>query len=335
MKILHLGFNLNIANELYYVSEQLDLNLIFKRFTDGVNPNNSPKLYNVSYELAKNAWENNKDFYNKFDMIITSDTCPISRVFLQNNYNKKLIIYVCNRFDYYDKSSLDCDFPDQDYYKLMANVKNCKNVKILAYTEFENLYAKKYCEVDIGSKVIKPIGKISSKFSKYDNISSIPKELIKEDLFFVSTYHNNTQLIDLSKILNELKIPNYVGEYKNVKDLIGFKGIMHIPSSWSDISLFKILQLGIIYFVPTMNFLLKLKSKGNFYWNPPFTVEYLAMSEWYCDDHKNIIIYFESWQDLRNKVKNTNYEKQRGIITQFMLKHEKICLDKWSRILLN
>ena len=331
--ILHIGFHLGLANELYYIAEKLKLDMTFMKFTDGVST--GAKLYNIGHNRAEVAWNNNKDFYNKFDIIITSDTCPISRVFLQNNYQGYLIIYVCNRFDYYDRTSLDCDFPDKEYYDLINTAKSRKNVKIISYTEFEHVYAKIFRHVDIGNQVIKPIGKISNEylnksFKKVGN-TSVPKDT--ENLFFVPPYHNDTILMNLSRKLNELNIPNYTGKYQGPQELINFKGIIHIPYAWSNIALFENIQLGIIYFVPTMNFLLKLKRVGNFYWTPPFSVEYLKLSEWYCESHKNILIYFDSWKDLQNKVKNLDYEKQKTTIKEFAKKHEIIMLDKWKKYL--
>lgn len=333
MKILHLGFNFDISNELYYISEKLDINLIFKKFTDGVYENDS-KLYNIGHERAELAWKNNKNFYNKFDIIIISDTCPISRVFLQNNYKQKLIIYVCNRFDYYDQSSLDCDFPDDEYYNLIKSVIKNKKIKILSSTDFEPYYAKFYHNINIGYNIIKPIGKTPKKYIVEKNIF---EGLEPTTLFFVPSHHNNNILIDLSYILNELKIPNYSNHDldNKIENLKNFKGIIHIPHSWSNISFFKAMQLGIIYFIPTMNFLLKLKSNRNFYWTPPFNIELLFMSEWYCSNNKNLIIYFDSWIDLRNKIKNTNYIQQKTILKQFADTQELDKIEKWYDIIYN
>ena len=337
MKILHLGFHLGLSNELYYVSEQLNINMIFKKFTDGVYQDDA-KLYNIGHNRAKLAWDNNKDFYNKFDMIITSDTCPISRVFLQNNYQGYLIIYVCNRFDYYDGASLDCKFPDKEYYDLIKGAKERKNVKIISYTEFEHHYARKYHNINIGYQVIKPIGKISDTFKKnnmdFKKIDrKISDTIVKKDLFFVPSYHNDTILLKLSELLKELGINNYNGKYKGPEDIIDFKGVIHIPYAWSNLSLFEALQNGIIYFIPSMNFLLKLKTRGNFFWSPPFSIEDLSISEWYSPYHKNILIYFDSWQDLKHKIKSTNYDERKKIIKDFAKQHEEINIDKWKGIL--
>jgi hypothetical protein len=65
------------------------------------------------------------------------------------------------RFDYSDQASLDCDFPDKEYYDLIKPTKDRPNVIIACYTPFENYYAKYIKNIDIGELVIKPLGNIS------------------------------------------------------------------------------------------------------------------------------------------------------------------------------
>ena len=88
MKVLHLSFHNGCRNDIEYVCKELKLDLTFREFDDGMSVGNDK--YNVTHEKAENAWKKYKNFYDKFDCIITSDTAPISRVFLQNNWKKKL-----------------------------------------------------------------------------------------------------------------------------------------------------------------------------------------------------------------------------------------------------
>ena len=76
-------------------------------------------------------------YYNTFDYILTTDTTPISRIFLQNlNALKgKLIIYVSNRFDVGMKG--DTDWVNQFIYA----IKRKDKVTIVPFCEFEKVYA--------------------------------------------------------------------------------------------------------------------------------------------------------------------------------------------------
>lgn len=326
-KVLHISFHRGCQNDVAYVAKQLNLDLYFMEFNDGSGQRHG--IYNVGYNRAAGCWNKYKDYFNSFDIIITSDTAPISRVFLQNKYKQKLIIWVCNRFDYCDTASNDCGFPDTDYYELIKSAKNKKNVFIAGYTPFENYYAKYIKNVDIGDIVIKPIGKISEVYSNYTetNIEN------KTKLFFVPPYHNDKQLMDLSKKLTELHIPNYCGRYNGPLDLKEYKGIIHIPYAWSNLALFEGIQLGIVYFVPSKNFLLELSESGDFFWSPPFKPELLELSEWFCLEHSQIILYFDSWSELQHKCANTNYVEQKKKIIQFSIAHEEKQLALWKKIL--
>jgi hypothetical protein len=321
-----LSFHKGCQNDIEYICNKLNFDLEFKIFDDGISTGNS--RYNISKEKANMCWEKYKDYFNTFDIIITSDTAPISRVFLQNDFKNQLIIWVCNRFDYFDAGSLDCDFPDKDYYTLLRNVKNKPNVSIVGYTPFENIYAKIFKNVDIGEKVIKPIGKVAKTYQNilYTNVEN------KQKQFFVPPYHNDNIMMNLCSKLNELNIPNYNNRYNGPLDLKDYKGIIHIPYAWSNLALFENFQQHIVYFIPSINFLNKIRKDKNFFWSPPFLEEHLNFSEWYHQDHQNIIIYFDSWEDLKYKTENTDFKKIKNELKNFCKDHEERELYHWRQI---
>jgi len=335
MKVLHLGFHKGLFNDFQYVSEQLGLDTEHLKFTDGETSGGA--IYNIDHNLAKRAWNKYKDFYHSFDLIVVSDTCPISRVFLQNKYKGKLIIWICNRMDYSDKATNTTDFPDDEYYNLLRDTKYMDNVQVFSYTKFENIYAISK-SVNIGKKIIKPCGFISKKFSK-DKLSfkgkyKIPQTVNKSEMFFVPPYHNDTIMIDLSAVLRMNNIKNYCGKYDGPSDLVDFKGIIHIPYAWSNLSLFEAIQLGIIYFIPSLNFIKELSVRNsNFFWSPPYLKDYLNKSEWYCEEHQDIFVFFNSWADLKNKVLTTNYENKRNYILEFGKEHNNEMLELWKNAL--
>ena len=326
MKILHLSFHQGCQNDIQYISEKLGFELEFMTFTDGVTKNN--EIYNITKERAQIAWDNYKDYYNKFDCIITSDTAPICRVFLQNNWSKKLIIWICNRFDYCHGSN--SGFPDEGYYELIRSVKNRKNVEIIGYTDFENYYANYIRNCDIGFNIIKPIGVLSINNQNYT--STIVEN--KEETFFVGPYHNDNIMMDLASKLKELNIPVYQGRYNGPKDLSEFKGIVHIPYAWSNLALFEAINLGIIYFIPSFEFFKELKKNKDFFWSPPYREEVLGLSEWYNSFYKDVIIYFDSYSDLIDKTKNINYIDKKNKMRKLGEKFKKNKLEKWKNIIM-
>lgn len=324
MNYLHISFHRGCHNDLKYISDQLNIKIEFMEFNDGTKGK-----YNIGHERAEKYWNKHKDYFNTFDGVITSDTSPISRVFLQNNWSKKLIIWINNRFDYHDAATLDCEFPDKEYYELFKNAVNKKNIYIIGYTEFENFYCKNIRNIDIGDFVIKPIGfpSIYNNFikTKVDNI---------QDTVFVGSYHNDNIMMNLSKKIKELDILVYNGRFNGPLDLARFKGVVHIPYAWSNYAFFEAIQNNIIYFIPSKDFFMELKKDKDFFWSPPYRDENIELSEWYNPNNKDLLVYFNSWIDLKIKILSTNYKKKKEILETYAQKHTKEMLSLWKQILL-
>jgi hypothetical protein len=323
LNVLHISFHTGCHNELMYIGKQLDIKITYLEFIDGTK-----SKYNIGKERAEKYWTKHQEYFNTFDTIITSDTAPISRVFLQNGWTKKLIIWINNRFDYHDISTLDCDFPDKEYYDLIRKASEKENVFIFGYTPFENYYCKHFKNIDIGNLIIKPTGNISNVY-KFNNFSKIDNI---ENTFFIGTYHNDNIMINLSKTITNFKVPVYNGRFNGPLDLARFKAVIHIPYAWSNYAFFEAIYLGIIYFVPSKKFLFELKKDKDFFWSPPYKDELIELSEWYLPEHKKLLIYFDSWIDLNIKIFTVNYKKQKYIKKQFSDKHNHEMLDRWKKI---
>lgn len=286
--------------------------------------------YNMSRNLAISIWEQNKEYYNSFDCIITSDTSSLSRIFLQNKFSKKLIIWVCNRFDYADQETNNCGFPDLEFYELFKNSKNNPNVHIRSYTKFEHEYALKYRGISWDDDVIRPCNDIDgNSYSEY--FLSGQK---KSETFFITRYHNDNIFMDLKSKCDSLGIPNYRGQYNGPLDLKGIKGIIHIPYAWSNLAIFENWSMGNVYFIPSKKLLLELSIGDNFFWSPPFDRQYLESSEWYLPSHSNLFIYFDSFEDLSSLTKDENLiHKVRNNVLNFSKIHTEKTLLQWKSLI--
>lgn len=287
MKILHISYHDGCIKNLNFVLKSLGISC------DVQKPDWN---YNIGHDRALEIWNNNKDYYNSFDLIITSDTAPLSRILLQNNFGGKLIIWICNRFDYADQATNDCNFPDKEYYELIRRAATNPQVKIFSYTPFEHEYARKYKNVEVGNALLRPCAFIDNP-----RTSLIPNEVLKEDTFFIPPYHNDTIFMDLQDKCKNLKINAYCGKYAGPNDLKNFKAIIHIPYAWSNLALFENWFIGNVYFIPSKKFLIELSKQNNFWWQDKYAIEMLDYSEWYLKEHANLHIYFDSWQDLKIK----------------------------------
>jgi hypothetical protein len=309
-------------NEITYIIEKLGHQLSFLSFNDGTKGK-----YNIGYDRAERYWNKHCNYFNKFDLVITSDTAPISRIFLQNGWTKPLIIWINNRFDYADQATNDCNFPDDNYYELFKKATTQKNVRIIGYTPFENYYCKHIRNIDIGTDIIKPIGNISDVY----NSNNRTKLENKNNIVLVGPYHNDNIMMNLAEKLKELNISVYSGRFYGPLDLAEFKCVVHIPYAWSNYSLFEGIQCGIQYLIPSKDFLFNLIKDKNFFWSPPFRPEVLKLSEWYCEENKNIIIYFNSWEDLKIKLYTTNFEKRKLLLKEFGLEHKNKMIHLWEK----
>lgn len=314
MKILHVSFHKGCIGDINNVARLLSLDIsVMKADWD----------YLITHDRAAAIWDKYKEYFNTFDIILTSDTAPLSRIFLQNNYSGKLIIWICNRFDYPNRDG----FPDSEYFSLWNNNLNNKKIKLISYTPFEYLYARQR-GVNLSDFTIKPISGITQK----ELVSSIPESVDKKSTFFIPPYHNDTIYMNLHQKCLSMGISCYTGRYSGPLDLQDFKGIIHIPYAWSNLALFEGINLGIPYLIPSSDFLIELSRISNFFWSPPFQIPNLKYSEWYCEEFSNVFVYFNSWEDLSKKIKSINYEEIKNNLKIISKKHHITQLEKWSKI---
>lgn len=335
LKVLHISFHMGCIKEFEMVGKELGLDVTawfplenkesHDRF-DNKCPNWNA-IYSIGHDRAKRVWDLNKDYFNQFDVIITSDTAPLARIFLQNEWKKPLIIWICNRFDYYDVGSCDCAFPDQEYYDLFRKAATQQNVSVVGYVAYEHFYARNK-GVDTGNLIIKPCGLVEMGY-RNGTKSAIASSVKKEETFLVPPRHGSDYLVAKC---NELGINTYTGNYNGPYDLKDFKGVIHFPYAWSNLALFENMQLGLVHFVPSEKLLKTWFNSGMRSTYPFFSlndVSNLHLSEWYCPEHKDVIVYFDSWQDLKHKVQTIDYESMRDKIKTFGQHHKKEMLGRW------
>jgi hypothetical protein len=332
LQVLHLSFHKGCLREIETIAQELQCNvtslfisdLAPKEF-DGTSTGNT--LYNIGHERAENIWNKHKDYFNQFDAIITSDTAPLARIFLQNNYTKPLIIWVCNRFDYTDTANLDCYFPDEEFYQLFQQAKNKKNVYTIPYTAFESFYAAQK-NVIFNNEIIQPSG----IFTTQNNSSTIPAHIDKSQTFFIPPYLNDISM-NLIQECSRRGVNAYNGRYNGPSDLKDFKGIIHIPYAWSNVAFFENIQNGLPYFIPSITFMINNLDTGKIWWpNGNYFKNNYQLAEWYNKENSEIITYFDSWDDLKHKIESTDFDALRTKIKLYAQKHRAATIKKWKSI---
>jgi hypothetical protein len=329
IRVLHLSFHKGCINDFQSVADHLGLDVSAWHILESTESRarfdpqaQGNTIYNITKERAARIWENNKHYFNSFDMIITSDTAPLARIFLENNWQKPLIIWVCNRFDYCDYASLDGDFPDQAYYELMRTAKDRSNVKILSYAPYEHFYAAEK-GIDIGKRTIRPVGKEYSDTRHIDNTDT-------QETLFLYPRLEEEQINYIQSMCSSLGLNTYLGTYDNPNELKKYKGILYFPYAWSNITLFEDIQRGIIHFVPSELFVLNADKE-----NLPikyFTFYDFEWCDWYCPEFRDLFVYFDSWEDLKEKVKRTNYKRMSTKIKKKAAQHREFTLKQWREV---
>lgn len=296
MKILHISQNekyknffKSICNNYEYVYIEHKLELI-----------NNNIICKMTYEEVFNYWNKYYIFFYTFDIVIL-DNCLMSKIFLMNNYSKKLIIYVSLDFDNYLFDDYFCD--------LFNSINNKKNITVLIDTEYTNYFLNEIKNVKIFSQNIEPIYKEKSNLLTYNDEVSIDS---KDKIYVLN---NDNEEFNIKK---NLKTYNVFLECVNNFDEILDGYVIYIPKEWTDLNLFKLIQDGIIYFIPTETFLKELlNEKTSLFRN--YNENFLQISEWYMEKNDQIFIYFNSWNDLNNKL-NLEIDNKKECIKTFSKK---------------
>ena len=125
-----------------------------------------------------------------------------------------------------------------------------------------------------------------------------------------------------------LGFPVCSGSYNGPDDLQDFKGVIYFPYQASNIALFENIERGIIHFVPSERFIEECITRKEpiYYWHEPY------YCEWYFGEHRDILVYFDSWEELQHKVATTDYASMRKKIKKFAQYHRNKMLSQWQTI---
>ena len=310
MKVLHISHHIGCMRDHAYIYETLGFEYEFWKFPKG--------LFFVTKYISNEMWNERKEYFNSFDYIVTSDTAPLSRIFMENvnELVPKVIVWICNRFDYSMES-------DSSFYELFnkISIEHKDKFKIIPYSDFEGVWCK-HKEIQHTLETITPIGINLDKLDyKIDGLNDLQnsythdansKETYEEpcslrNKMFIPIYSNDNLFFDLKYIFQVNNIDYFNGGYKQSSDLKHCKAFVTFPDSFSKLMTFETIQNEVIVFLPSEHFLIrlhKLKNNNIQYWfNCPLgylNSELIKYCEWY--KFKECRIYFESIDDLIYKI---------------------------------
>lgn len=236
---------------------------------------------------ADAIWHVYSDYFNSFDAVFVSHCASWSRVFLQNGWKKPLYVWLFFRFDH--------DVPDREvYYKLIKEAKSRPNVKFIAATEQDKLYANSVLG-DFPVEVVPPFACTNT---------ATKRKISCEGMFYLVAKHNESLF---SSKLEALKIPIYKHDWHSfAPDLRGVKGILHMPYVCATASLYENWALENIYFLPTESFLRTLCTAPNYFWDSHGERGDFSQTEWYREENKPLFIYYSSFEELKQMSDDPN-----------------------------
>ncbi|MCH9617256.1 MAG: hypothetical protein SP4CHLAM5_07800 [Chlamydiia bacterium] len=340
-RALHLTFHRGCGAEMDYICENLGIDLDTwylldqkPAFLDGVSK--PSQNYLMDHARAERIFLRHKETFEKYDLIITSDIAPLSRIFLQNNWEKPLIVWVCNRFDM-NVSGSSFFFPDEEYLALFEQAKHLDHVQMIGYCKYEAVHAKSHRGITSIEKTIEPTG----NGRNLDEYKSVPKKIDKKNTFFLRKYKNERKF-SLHQKLKAIGIHSYIGPYAGSPDLKDFKGMIHIPLVMGNFHLWENLKEGVIHFIPTKRFYKGLYSQKEIeFWDWTnaksrnahiSTDEIFENCDWYDSRLAPLFVFFDSLEELQELTQQTDYQTKKALIKEFHKKHTKESLDSWKEV---
>lgn len=316
MKILHLTFHGGCA---------LEIEGIMSTLGHHVNTIRPEACYNIGHELAEKLWFKYGMEWSRYDLVITSDTAPLARPFLQHNYQKPLLIWICNRFDYADQASNHCGFPDPEFYELFQAALGQPHVAVVPYTHFESVYCD-YRGIKLREPVIKPTGVYAR--------SSFRADCPEDHRCFIIPRHNETIMLNLAETLNQMEIPAVTHNYTHPSEIVQYKAVVSIPYSWSTLAGFANAGVGLTTFIPTQRFLRELFKNSNWFFpNLGLKTARLADAESYDQANSGFYRQFDNWEDLKAQLGTFRKTESTPHVLAAWQNHFTQQLARWSNLL--
>lgn len=295
---------------------------------------NSGNWRSINDEMINQFQIENSNLLQKYDGFIS--TYPPCFGKLYQNLDKPIIINCPIRYE----EPFGCN--KEKWIDLNNFLMNSNNLHLLC----NNKYDSKYCECFLG----KEIPYISS-FCEYAKTNYNPSNNI--------LYCSNMKHVFKNKqIINQKDIGKY-----NWDDIGKFKAIVHIPYNASVMKIFENYQANIPMLFPSKSFLLKLRMGNqevmnqlsfNEIWNlksesiinhnsnVPDPNDYLSLtsfnywinfSDFYDESNMPFIEYFDSFEELENKLNTIDFKRIHFEMKNFNIKRKSIILEKWNDLI--
>lgn len=310
-QILHISHHIGCFRDQEYILNKLGFEVTNHKFYDDV--------FQITKEIADDFWENHKDQLNDFDYILTSDTAPLSRIFLENQeeFTSKLVIWICNRFDYRMES-------ETRYYKLFSKAEENPNIKIVPYSYFEKVWCSQKGTNLMNHQHIKPCGINISDYEEnipeaeyFQKMYGKENELPDADVI-IPIYHNDNIFFKMKDFLSEKNIQAYNGGFKTIDQLKKYKAFVTMPDAFSKFLCFELIHAHIPAVLPSKDFFYELSKRPNYFFNiwgsggaNLLEKDWIDWCEWYDPELVKCRFYFDSFDEIPEIIQSIDKESMK------------------------
>jgi len=286
-------------------------NWVFDRNSDNVDVINQSNWRQIDSQMCDQFYERYKDYLTQFDGFIC--TYPLSFSLLYEKFNKPIILHIPIRYEVPFENSKEKWI---NFNKFL--IKGIENR--IVFPIANSVYDKNYFEF------------FTKKNCDYiPNICDYTNTLWKPTQEKFLWYSKLPIMMSNDSIVNKSSL----GRYK-WSDISKFKGIIMIPYNCSTMSIFEFYSSNIPLFCPSINFMIELYKDYNNYvlselcWNKlsnsksqsiiecditkdpnnyldiEIMKKWIELSDFYNEEWMPHIVYFESFEDLEKKIKDSD-----------------------------
>jgi hypothetical protein len=309
--------------------------------------------YRFSSRRAVCLWKRNRleERLAPYDLVIVGDTAPLAWPLLRAGWpergggHQRLMLWVCNRFDYGAVG-------DGEWYKTVRDLASRPAVSVLSSAAFEWKYAQHVRKAPFPSPaVLPPIGMLAA--SEDAPPDPVPPAVDKRVTYFVLPKVNEARM-DLAEALAARGVavwtpgvwPSRMQGWGGPRAVSAFRAAIHIPYAPVTFALYEhAVTARLLTFVPSAALLLKLHAKRGLFFQSTrtdfvttghgtgeLTLAMLRSTEWYAPANAPCFVYFDSLEDLIQKLESTDYASRRAELAEWAERHTNSTLRRWQMI---
>jgi len=284
--------------------------------------------YYISRDNADKLWIQNENYFKSFDVLIFTDTTMLSRPALQNlhRYDGLVIVYITNRFDWGIWS-----IKDDDYFNTLVEASKNKRVRFCSDNRYDQYYASTFGIRFTFPDIVRLVTEIPDTFTMPQNSKLFVYD--KGSPYDIYVKYLNDNNIEHEVFSREKNKP-----FRDQQQISEFVGLFHLPYQANIQSLYENLGYSIIYIIPSKQFIKRLINECKwYYWEenektPEMVEKSVDFSEWYQPENEHLFIYFNDWNEINDKLANTDILKKKMEIRQHMIRNNNYYLNRWREL---